>query len=197
MFAFDSKSVLLIAAAAFAWAEPNGCVSCHGQTDSPTMHPTGTVYISCVDCHGGNASIERPAAMSAYQDAKKRAHPRAKLPQLWRTSANPVRPFTDWLQETREYIRFVNPGDLRVVADTCGKCHIKEVRAVSTSMMTHGGMLWGAALYNNGAFPYKDARFGESYGPDGNPRIISTYPAPTPDDTRDHGVLPSLLPLAR
>ena len=28
-------------------------------------------------------------------------------------------------------------------------------------------MLWGAALYNNGGYPYKDARFGESYSPDG------------------------------
>ena len=30
-------------------------------------------------------------------------------------------------------------------------------------MMTHGGMLWGAALYNNGSFPLKNTRFGESY----------------------------------
>ena len=30
-------------------------------------------------------------------------------------------------------------------------------------MMTTGGMLWGAALYNNGAYPHKDTRFGESY----------------------------------
>ena len=31
------------------------------------------------------------------------------------------------------------------------------------SMMTHGAMLWGAALYNNGGFHFKDPRFGESY----------------------------------
>ncbi len=30
-------------------------------------------------------------------------------------------------------------------------------------MMTHGAMLWGAALYNNGSFHLKDPRFGESY----------------------------------
>src|SRR5579883_3486011 len=159
-----------------AMAAPNGCVSCHGQTDAPTMHPSGIVYISCVDCHGGNAEIQRPAAEGkAYDEAKKKAHPQPKYPKLFPTSANPVRAYSDWLKESPEYIKFVNPGDLRVATETCGKCHIKEVRAVSTSMMTHGGMLWGAALYNNGGFPYKDAHFGESYGRDGKPRRILTY----------------------
>ena len=45
----------------------------------------------------------------------------------------------------------------------CGECHGEIVRAVKKSMMTHGAMLWGAALYNNGAFPIKTPRFGESY----------------------------------
>ncbi len=30
-------------------------------------------------------------------------------------------------------------------------------------MMTHGAMLWEAALYNNGSIPLKQARYGESY----------------------------------
>jgi hypothetical protein len=63
--------------------------------------------------------------------------------------------------------------------------------------MTHGGMLWGAALYNNGAFPLKNPHFGESYMPDGTPRRISTYPPPTPEQTRDKGILPFLDPLPR
>ena len=46
---------------------------------------------------------------------------------------------------------------------TCGACHAEEVRNVSKSMMTHGGMLWGAALYNNGSYPIKDTQFGEIY----------------------------------
>lgn len=165
------------------------------------MHATGAVLIACVDCHGGNASVERPVAPEAnraeYARAKQRAHPRPKLPDLWRSSANPIRAYTDWLKESQEYIQFVNPGDLRVAADTCGKCHAKEVRAVQTSMMTHGAMLWQAALYNNGAFPYKDARFGESYSPSGVPRRISTWPPPSARETRDRGVLPFLDPLAR
>lgn len=162
------------------------------------MHSTGTVYLSCIDCHGGDASVQKPAtAGTVYDQAKKRAHPQPKLPRLWPSSANPVRAYADWLKESAEYIRFVNPGDLRVAVETCGKCHAKEVRAVQTSMMTHGAMLWQAALYNNGGFPYKDARFGESYARDGSARKISTWPPPSQEDTRDHGVLPSLLPIAR
>jgi len=36
--------------------------------------------------------------------------------------------------------------------------------------MAHGAMLWGAALYNNGAVPNKHARYGESYSPFGLPQ---------------------------
>ncbi len=66
-----------------------------------------------------------------------------------------MRAYTEWLKEDPEYIKFVNPGDLRVADETCGRagCHATEVSRVRTSMMTHGAMLWGAALYNNGAFP--------------------------------------------
>jgi hypothetical protein len=136
-----------------------GCIVCHGQTDSPTMHTTGTVRLGCTDCHGGNAGA-LPAAgaqkgSAAYDEAKKKAHPKPGIPGLWRSSANPIRPFTAWLKETKAYIQFVNPGDLRVAPQTCGSagCHAKEVFAVRTSMMTTGAMLWEAALYNNGGFP--------------------------------------------
>jgi hypothetical protein len=134
-----------------------------------------------------------------YDQAKKQAHPKPRNPGMWKTSANPVRPFTDWLKESKEYIKFVNPGDLRVAEETCGSsgCHAREVRAVQTSMMTHGAMLWQAALYNNGAFPYKDARFGESYSAEGLPQRINTFPPPSQEQTRANGILPHLEPLAR
>src|ERR1700730_8732387 len=115
-----------------------GCISCHTQTDEPTMHTTGTLRLGCTDCHGGNAEITRPAGAAAglpsYETVKQQAHPRPRLPDLWRSSANPVRPYTQWLKESPEYIRFVNPGDLRIAAETCGSagCHASEVRNVST-----------------------------------------------------------------
>ena len=54
-------------------------------------------------------------------------------------------------------MRFVNPGDLRAAPEACGGCHAKIVKNVSKSLMTHGGMLYAAALYNNGVLPFKNA----------------------------------------
>ena len=83
--------------------------------------------------------------------------------KAWPTSANPVRSYTLLNHESPEFIRFVNPGDLRVAHISCGACHPREVLQVKKSMMTHGCMLWGSALYNNGAVPNKWPRYGESY----------------------------------
>lgn len=180
-----------------------GCISCHGPTEAASMHPTGTVHLGCSDCHGGDPAIQKPSTAqpnsSDYVAAKLRAHPKPSQPGLWKSSANPVRPFADWLKESQQYIRFVNPGDLRIADETCGRagCHIKEVRAVRTSMMTHGAMLWEAALYNNGMYPMKDAKFGESYSADGLPQIMRTQPPPSSEDTRRKGILPELDPLLR
>src|SRR5579871_3143309 len=38
-----------------------GCVACHGKTDAPSMHTTGTVRLGCTDCHGGNPDKQPPA----------------------------------------------------------------------------------------------------------------------------------------
>ncbi len=194
---------LLVQSQEEAGAKSTGCVACHGKTDSASMHTTGTVRLGCTDCHGGKADVMPPAGAqkgsAQYDLAKKQAHPKAQIESLWKTSANPIRPFTEWLRESKDYIQFVNPGDLRVAEETCGTsgCHLKEVVAVRTSMMTHGAMLWAAALYNNGAFPFKDARFGESYSPEGTAQRLLTYPPPSQDLTRLKGVLPHLDPLGR
>lgn len=180
-----------------------GCVSCHGRTEAPTMHPTGSFSLGCTDCHGGKADVMKPNGASEqsaeYKNATRQAHPQPKLGSLWKSSANPERSYVDWLKEDKEYIKFVNPGDLRVATETCGQvgCHVKEVRAVRTSMMTHGAMLWQAALYNNGATTNKDARFGESYSPDGIAQMLYTWPPPSQDMTKSKGILPQLEPLLR
>ena len=180
-----------------------GCISCHTSTDEPTMHPTKTVLLGCTDCHGGNGDVRIAAGVAAspaeYTRAKEKAHVQPRDLRFKERSALPERTYTAWLRESKEYVRFRNPGDLRVAAETCGPsgCHASEVRAVSTSMMTHAGFLWGAALYNNGAFPKKNAYFGESYSPDGQPQAIRTAPAPTPEEVRKKGIVPELVPLER
>src|SRR6266849_4939731 len=181
----------------------SGCISCHTSTDEPTMHPTKTVHLGCTDCHGGNASVSVASGIvpnsPEYNSAKEKAHIQPRDASFRNRSNLPERTFTKWLKESAEYIKFVNPGDLRVASETCGAagCHAAETRAVSTSMMTHAGFLWGAALYNNGGYPAKNTRFGESYDRDGKPQSIKTSPKPTTEETRAKGVLPEIDPLLR
>ena len=103
-------------------SKSTGCVSCHGLTDSPSMHTTGTVRLGCTDCHGGDPAIQPPAGTKSgdapYDQAKKKAHPQPRNASMWKSSANPIRPYTNWLKESKEYIQFVNPGDLRVAEET-------------------------------------------------------------------------------
>ena len=164
-----------------------GCISCHKDAHDP--HYSSAVHLGCVDCHGGNP-------MARTKDA---AHVQARFPEVFRTSANPVRSYTVLNHEDPEFIRFVNPGDLRIAHLSCGTsgCHGTETLQVRKSMMTHGCMLWGAALYNNGAVPDKWSRYGESYSMHGTPQRLQTVPAPTAEETARKGVLPYLEPLPR
>ena len=114
-------------------AESKGCITCHTATDETSMHPSGTVRIpiGCAFCHGGDASVTVDAGVSKdsaeYKRKTKQAHPQPKVFDADQ-SANPERAYTEWLRESRAYIKFVNPGDLRVVDETCGGCHANEVR---------------------------------------------------------------------
>jgi hypothetical protein len=186
-----------------AAARSAGCVSCHTASDEPTMHPSKAVHLGCTDCHGGNNSVvvapgTSPSSLE-YQAAKEKAHVQPRQAFFKNQTRVPERAYSQWLKESAEYVKFVNPGDFRVAAETCGTagCHPTETRQASTNMMTHTGFLWGAALYNNGGIPYKNARFGESYDRDGKPQALKTVPPPTPEETRVKGVLPDLTPLYR
>ena len=166
-----------------AQMKSHGCISCH--TDVGNMHPEHTVHLGCTDCHGGDATTT---------DIR-RAHVWPRYGKAWRSSANPVRSYTILNHESPEFIRFMNPGDLRVAHISCGQCHPNEVLQLRKSMMTHGCMLWGAALYNNGSTDEKYSRFGESYSMKGTPQILQTVPPPTPWEMRNKGILARLQPL--
>jgi hypothetical protein len=169
-----------------AMTKSAGCIACHqGAVD---MHNNlETVRLGCSDCHGGD-----PCATT-----KEAAHVPAVFAEVWASSANPVRSYALLNYESPEFIRFVNPGDLRVAHISCGGCHAREVLQVKKSMMTHGAMLWEAALYNNGSVPLKAPRFGESYSMRGAPQRIQTIPPPTPEEMIYKGVVPYLDPLPR
>jgi hypothetical protein len=170
-----------------AHAKSWGCVSCHKDSHDP--HYKDTIALGCTDCHGGNANTKM----------KEIAHIHPRFPDAWPKSANPVRAYALLNHEDPKFIRFNNPGDLRVAHISCGTigCHPKETLQVKKSMMTHGCMLWGAALYNNGATPTKWSRYGESYSMYGAAQRVQTVPRPTQWDTDWKGVLPFLEPLPR
>jgi len=170
-----------------ARAKSAGCVVCHKDSHDP--HYSRSLQIGCTDCHGGNAETTD----------KSIAHVWPRFPDAWPGTANPVRSYTLLNHESPEFIRFVNPGDLRVAHLSCGTagCHVDETLNVKKSMMTHGCMLWGAALYNNGAVHTKWSRYGESYGMNGTPLRVQTIPAPTDWERHNKGVVPFLEPLPR
>ena len=108
-----------------------GCLKCHGNIEP--MHKfsnQGDVLetladgkdaqgLTCTACHGGN-----PATT-----VQKEAHVQPRYPKEWGckdgdcSSRNPERSNTLIAKESREFVRFINPGDFRVIAQSCGECH--------------------------------------------------------------------------
>ncbi|HEV2863545.1 MAG TPA: hypothetical protein VGX48_21210 [Pyrinomonadaceae bacterium] len=198
-----------------------GCITCHGMTEP--MHNTrdgklkadgrDRMDLTCTSCHGGNPAPRADGATAklgrgnpAFDKVMNSAHVAPRFPERWRdkqgryTSANPERTNALLAAESREFVRFINPGDFRVAPLTCSStgCHTAEVAAARNSMMRHGGMLWGAALYNNGGYPLKDTRFGESYSEEsGAPERMLQLPPPSPVTRTWLGALTYLDPLPR
>lgn len=173
-----------------ASAKSAGCLECHRGIEP--MHKSPFVVLGCTDCHGGDPAL---GAKDAIVDGVNKAHVQPTYPDSWRTAANPANSTTLLNHENPEFIRFVNPGDLRVAEISCGLCHLDSLKHVANSMMTTGQVLWGAALYNNGAFHLKNYVFGQAYGRDGAPLRLDNPTPVTADMTRTRGILPFLLPL--
>ena len=167
------------------------CVACHQGVGDPH----GSLRMACVDCHGG-----APEATT-----KEEAHPSPRHPERWVGSRNPERTYALLNDESPEWIKFVNPGDLRVANETCGGCHADQVLAVSKSTMTTSAPFWGMAAYANGIAPFKRTLFGESYSREGLPQRVNNLVRgddgrlrpPTAEEMRRNSWSPFLLPLPR
>ncbi|MDI1302465.1 MAG: hypothetical protein PSX71_11205 [bacterium] len=190
-------------AEAAAIGKSEGCISCHVTTDRHTMHANPGVVIGCTDCHGGNAAITRPLnadyknkGVDAYRYAMDAAHILPRDVKFWRypSSANPPASYTRLNKESPAYIRFINPGDLRVARASCGACHLAIIQASERSLMSTSAMLWGGASYNNGILPFKRYIVGEAYTADSQPAALV---APVPPDAfmTAKGILPKLTAL--
>jgi hypothetical protein len=183
-----------------AEAKSAGCVSCHTATDSASMHTAEGVVLGCADCHGGDPAVMVPGGAKkgdpAYFAAQRAAHVLPRYPIAWRypASANPPQTYTLLNREAPEYIRFVNPSDLRVAREACGACHLPIIQAAERSMMATGAMLWGGAAYNNNILPLKNYLAGESYTREGVPAIIKS-PGEMDQQKLKRGVIPLMVPL--
>ncbi len=181
----------------------SGCVTCHTATDRHTMHQNPGVVLGCTDCHGGDSAVRRPKDAeykgkdeSLYSMAMNRAHISPRFPKVWNTPAsnNPEGSYAKLNREAKEFIRFINPGDLRVARDACGACHLETVQAVERSLMATSAMLWGGASYNNGILKFKRYILGEAYTADSVGAILKN-PVPVNEHMTKMGILPSVAPL--
>jgi len=180
-------------------AKSLGCVSCHTATDRHTMHQNPGVILGCTDCHGGDASVAVHAAprdSAAYRDLMRHAHvlPSDEKAWNWPSSANPPETYTRLLRESPAFVRFINPGDLRVAREACGACHLAIVHASERSLMATAAMFWGAAAYNNGILPYKRSILGEAYTREGGPASLLN-PVKVDPFLASKGILPSITAL--
>ena len=173
-------------------ARSHGCISagCHvGIEDMHAELGNAKPSLGCVDCHGGNADATN----------KEKAHVHPLDPAHWtKLGEMPVRSYAMLNAESPEFVRFINPSDLRAARISCGdtNCHATEVDRVRHSMMATNAMLWGSALYANGEYPEKVTHFGEAYTEDGRPARLITVPPPTPEQIIKYGIAPYLDPLA-
>lgn len=180
-----------------------GCMSCHLQTDSHTMHQNPGVILGCTDCHGGNASIKIEASVAKqpksheYREALDQAHVLPRDEHYWKypSSANPEHSYTKLNKEHPAYIRFINPGDLRVAREACGACHLPIIQAQERSLMSTSAMLWGGAGYNNGIVPFKRYILGEAYTYDSEPAAIVNPIKVEDEQFVFKGILDRLYPL--
>ncbi|MEW5847414.1 MAG: hypothetical protein AB2A00_01325 [Myxococcota bacterium] len=138
----------------------DNCLVCHQPRDESgtprgieEAHPW--YPLNCVDCHGGNARVcDGVKTMTPYGPEcdgnwiydKNAAHVSPKggrkyIKNLSVTQLNAV---------DKAYLRFINPGDLRVVDQTCGQCHVEEAMLVPRSTMAHTSGELTVARYRAG-----------------------------------------------
>lgn len=173
---------------------PN-CEVCHSPLDEDgrphgieEAHPG--VDLSCTDCHGGNAWVcdgtrtddeFGPGCDGEWVYDKARAHPpRNGAPEFLKNLSS-----TELDGVDRAWLRFINPGDLRVAEETCGRCHGGLVQRVRNSTMGHTAGEIAVARYRAGAQPHPRGIFGgaavsdpEPDGPCGVPALSLFDPVP-------------------
>jgi len=126
----------------------SACLVCHQPRDDAGVphgiedaHPY--FQLTCAQCHGGEEHVcdgtlgmdaaAMPTCDGTWVYDKARSHvPQGDAPDFIKNlSAGEL----DAIDPA--YLRFVNPGDLRVAAEACGPCHVEIVERVRNSTMAH------------------------------------------------------------
>jgi len=148
----------------------------HGIEDAHPWHE-----LSCTDCHGGNGfdcdgtlipdpAGGDPACDGSWVYDQNRAHvPPANSPVYLKELTPEQLDDAD-----RDYLRFINPGDLRVVQFSCASCHTNIANAVGNSKHNHGAGEYAAPRFRAGAQPDPGGRFGTTDASDNTPVVTDS-----------------------
>ncbi|MGB0590599.1 MAG: hypothetical protein ACPGU1_13055 [Myxococcota bacterium] len=125
----------------------SSCLVCHQPLDDEGVpHGIGEAHpwhpLSCTDCHGGNDRVCDGVKVVengettcdgewVYDMELAHVGPGTGPKYLKNLSAAEL----DEVDEA--YVRFINPGDFRVLDKTCQPCHPKQTEAVMRSTMAH------------------------------------------------------------
>lgn len=198
VFVWTMAWTALAAGPVHAQGQPSSasCINCHRGIEMPHGEsPPDALENNCVNCHGGNGNAS----------TKEEAHVHAYDREEWESSRLPMHSYAKWNAETPAFVRFRNPGDLRIARQSCGQCHGQYVRNVVKNIMAHDALVPESGMYANGVSNLKIARIGEAYAPwtdkSGRtyfvPAKIVSNPAPSKEDQQRTGELTQLLPWPR
>jgi len=118
------------------------CLLCHDQIEN-IMTNMGGSNLDCTFCHGGDPDA----------DTKELAHVHPTGEVAYNETIPP-------LDLDLAYQRFVNPTNLRVVDQTCGRCHPYEAQIIVKSMMATAAGHYAGGLYQNNVVDTKTPIFG-------------------------------------
>ena len=119
-------------------AEPSYPAWWGAAPETPQVVPCRTAG-KCVECHESTASMDPSHAIACVQCHK-------------------GNPGTDDKAEAHKGL-IPDPGDLRTVETTCGKCHPEEVRRVKTSPMALAPRMINHTRFSFGAQPTSESRY--------------------------------------
>ncbi len=147
----------------------SSCMLCHngsleGDYSGPGIenpHPfTGAASLQCTECHGGNpngtdlATSHVPPPPEIGDETFQTTNAKAYFNRLTLTGVDKFADYTvnGHTYSALDYLRFVNPGDLRVTKAGvgCGQCHVAHSECVNNSLLATETGIYSGAFFTTG-----------------------------------------------